>query len=254
MGDFLPEEYCTIEAAIETAVAAWYPQELGKTTVTAEDHQYLGQNSAHKIGDPEDDRVKEIRKRFKERSRLSDQSFDRLRQIMFKGTLPTYLFADSGEILPFPSVRWGSDDADKARRLGGKVVEKSWQNRIGRVVIAKKELENVLAGRPAHEPTTGVGIGASSAAVETAEIRNTALASEALQDKGGAPFVYHWDEIWAEIVRRVHDEGLPEKKSHLVKAIQDWCELKYRIHPSLTSLKPKIALVFKAMERHENGQ
>jgi len=240
MGDFLPEEYCTIEAAIETAVAAWYPQELGKTTVTAEDHQYLGQNSAHKIGDPEDDRVKEIRKRFKERSRLSDQSFDRLRQIMFKGTLPTYLFADSGEILPFPSVRWGSDDADKARRLGGKVVEKSWQNRIGRVVIAKKELENALAGRPAHEPTSGVGIEASSAAMETAEIRNT----------GGKPN-FDWNWVVMEAARIVYFDGPPKSQGDLIDRVLTQYGNTFGDAPSVSSAKPHISKLWKHLTLDE---
>jgi len=241
MGDFLPEEYCTIEAAIETAVAAWYPQELGKTTVTADDRQYLEQNAAQKFSDREDDRVKEIRKRFEERSRLRDQSFERLRQIMFKGTLPTYFFADSREILPFPSVSWGDDDADEARRRGAKeIVEKAGRICIGRVVIAKTELENVLAGRPAHEPTSGVGIGASSAAVETAEIRNT-----------GRKPNFDWMWVVIEAARIVYYEGPPKSRSDLIDRVLTQYGNTFGEAPSVSSAKPHISKLWKHLTLDE---
>jgi hypothetical protein len=67
------------------------------------------------------------------------------------------------------------------------------------------------------------------------------------RDVGGRPPNYDWDRIWVEIVRVVHEEGLPARKSQLVEKIQQWCEDEYGRQPSESTLKPKIALLWEVL-------
>jgi hypothetical protein len=68
----------------------------------------------------------------------------------------------------------------------------------------------------------------------------------------GRPAEFDWDEVWAEICRSVHDEGLPERQAKLIERVQQWCEDRYGKQPSDSTLKPKIRKVYEALRRCED--
>jgi len=68
----------------------------------------------------------------------------------------------------------------------------------------------------------------------------------------GRPEKFNWDEVWAEICRFVHDEGLPKRQAELIDCVQQWCEDRYGDQPSESTLKPKIRKVYDALRRHED--
>ena len=47
-----------------------------------------------------------------------------------------------------------------------------------------------------------------------------------------------WDDIWIEICRHVHYEGLPPTVAELTRYVQEWCENRYGKQPGDSTLKP----------------
>jgi hypothetical protein len=69
--------------------------------------------------------------------------------------------------------------------------------------------------------------------------------------RSGRPEGFPWDDIWIEICRYVHDEGLPRTVAELTRHVQQWCENQYRKQPGDSTLKPKLGKLYKALRRDE---
>jgi hypothetical protein len=68
---------------------------------------------------------------------------------------------------------------------------------------------------------------------------------------GGRPEVFPWDDIWIEICRYVHVEGLPQTIAELTRHVQEWCENQYDKQPGDSTLKPKLGKLYKALRGDE---
>jgi hypothetical protein len=67
--------------------------------------------------------------------------------------------------------------------------------------------------------------------------------------KRGRKPAYDWDAITAEVLRRVHDDGIPDNFVAFGDAILNWCEDKFNKAPEESTLRKKLRLWFERIER-----
>ena len=70
--------------------------------------------------------------------------------------------------------------------------------------------------------------------------------------RSGRPEGFLWDDIWIEICRHVHYEGLPPTVAELMRYVQQWCENQYGRQPGDSTLKPKLGKLYKVLRRDEH--
>ena len=70
--------------------------------------------------------------------------------------------------------------------------------------------------------------------------------------RSGRPEKFPWDDIWIEICRSIHDEGLPETIAELMRHVQQWCENQDIEQPGDSTLKPKLRKLYEVLKRDEN--
>ena len=61
--------------------------------------------------------------------------------------------------------------------------------------------------------------------------------------------LFPWDDIWIEICRHVHYEGLPPTVAELTRYVQEWCENQYGKQPGDSTLKPKLGKLYQVLRR-----
>jgi hypothetical protein len=61
----------------------------------------------------------------------------------------------------------------------------------------------------------------------------------------GRPPEYDWEGFYAHLVVLAHYDGLPEKQSHLIKEMQEWCQSTWGKEPALSSIKGRIRAIYK---------
>ena len=69
--------------------------------------------------------------------------------------------------------------------------------------------------------------------------------------RSGRPEGFPWDDIWIEICRRVHYEGLPPTVAELTRYVQEWCENQYGKQPGDSTLKPKLGKLYRVLRRDD---
>jgi len=67
--------------------------------------------------------------------------------------------------------------------------------------------------------------------------------------RSGRPEGFPWDDIWIEICRHVHYEGLPPTVAELTRYVQEWCENQYGKQPGDSTLKPKLGKLYQVLRR-----
>ena len=65
--------------------------------------------------------------------------------------------------------------------------------------------------------------------------------------RSGRPEGFPWDNIFDEICRHVHYEGLPPTVAELTRYVQDWCENQYGKQPGDSTLKPKLGKLYQVL-------
>jgi hypothetical protein len=247
LNTFIPPGHIDLERAVEAIAKRWHPEEAKEAS-----------SGIVRLGA----KRRSVRMHPDKMSRLREKTWKALLEKLYMSALRVSVVDDEGTLHLVPARFWGSVEGRRSfepnigkalfapTRLA--VENGSGRRTYGAPVVAREDLEAFLDGKPMParsemlrhvEGPSGKLPDGNPDPVQSA---SASPAPDEPRDKGGAPFGYDWDEIWAEIVRRVHDEGLPEKKAHLVEYVQEWCEDKYGKHPSPSSLKPKIALIFKA--------
>ena len=66
----------------------------------------------------------------------------------------------------------------------------------------------------------------------------------AAQRRGGRPAQYDWDAFWAEVCRRVHQDGLPETQAEFVDKMLDWFSDRGKEAIDRRTIEKKISKVF----------
>ena len=70
--------------------------------------------------------------------------------------------------------------------------------------------------------------------------------------RSGRPEGFPWDDIWIEICRHVHYEGLPPTVAELTRYVQEWCENQYGKQPGDSTLRPKLGKLYQVLRRDEH--
>ena len=70
--------------------------------------------------------------------------------------------------------------------------------------------------------------------------------------RSGRPEGFVWDDIWIEICRHVHYEGLPPTVAELTRYVQEWCENRYGKQPGDSTLKAKLGKLYQVLRRDEH--
>ena len=69
-----------------------------------------------------------------------------------------------------------------------------------------------------------------------------------LGSRGGRPEKFPWDDIWIEICRYIHENGIPSKTADLMKHLQQWCENQFGEQPADSTFKPKLRKLYAALQ------
>jgi len=125
------------------------------------------------------------------------------------GTLAGLMVVNVADILPM------------FRRCGSGPSE-YWLHRI-RPLGATEEPRTWMA---IAEPGQGVTISLADLMLTGAEVERfedeCALTKRGPGNPGGPREKYQWDEFYIAVIKRVHDEGLPETQQELVAEMQEW--------------------------------
>jgi hypothetical protein len=73
------------------------------------------------------------------------------------------------------------------------------------------------------------------------------------KSRGGRPENYPWDDIWVEICRIIHEEGVPATRAELMEKVQQWCEDHYGNQPADSTLKPKIGKLYRVLRNKDEN-
>lgn len=65
----------------------------------------------------------------------------------------------------------------------------------------------------------------------------------------GAPARYDWDAFYCAMIRRVHDEGVPETQTALVRDMQDWFDNQADTPPDESTIRRKVQAVWRELHR-----
>jgi hypothetical protein len=73
------------------------------------------------------------------------------------------------------------------------------------------------------------------------------------RSRGGRPDKFSWDEIWIEICRYIHDNGIPATPAELMKHLQQWCENRFGEQPADSTFKPKLRKLYAVLRRPDEN-
>lgn len=68
-------------------------------------------------------------------------------------------------------------------------------------------------------------------------------------DSGGAPSRYDWDGFYVEVIRHIHDHGVPKRQAELVAGMQEWFILNSKVTepPQESTIRKKISPIWNAL-------
>ena len=68
----------------------------------------------------------------------------------------------------------------------------------------------------------------------------------------GRPEEFPWEDIWIEVCRFIHENGIPTTHAELIQYLQQWCENRYGRQPGDSTLKPKVRKLYGALRPDED--
>ena len=73
------------------------------------------------------------------------------------------------------------------------------------------------------------------------------LAPPKQKHPGGRKPKFLWEDFWLELTRRVHEEGIPEKQSEIVRYMGDWCRKNWPEAPDDDTIEIRIRKLFEKL-------
>lgn len=185
----------------------------------------------------ETEEIKDVKARSNARGQLLAEAWDQLRNPLYTGKLPGYVYIPKdGRTIEPPTHIWGAPWQNSSHISGVVRFPLDGEVIAGRGRLRQAELEAVLDGKPARP---------------VVEQEPPSLEARGKAKVGGAPPRFDWNAIWVEICRIIHEEGVPKTQAELIRRIQDWHEHDAKLGPAPepTTLKPLISRLWSALKR-----
>jgi len=108
--------------------------------------------------------------------------------------------------------------------------------------------------RKIDEPADGIAITAADVLVRNSEValfeRKHGVKLSRRPGGPGAPPRYDWDSFYGALARRIHDYGIPQTQSELVRDMLDWFDRKGEgPSPDERTVKRKVAAIWRELLR-----
>ena len=187
----------------------------------------------------ETESVRSLQEREKARKKLLDETWSRLRQLLYKGELPGFIYIYlTGETIEAPAHIWGAITLNNAHVSATVRLNLDGREIIGRGRVRRDELELVLDGKPARSK---------------AEQAGEAAPGEAGRAKGGRPTKASRDEVWLHICRTIyegnHGASLTEFKANVLLH----CQHKVKDPPDSESIGRLVGKVWRELKLDPKG-